>query len=161
MQVAYEKLLPKLQSDSVPINPYRVAYELNEFLTDGNRSIVLNGGDVVTALGARGPAASQPGHWMDPEPLDTLGDKVPYRRWRAKYAHPESERALLFGDGAFTLNDMLQFETCQRFKLPILGVIGNELGDEPDSLRADQQVRRRARQRRRPARPTPAFRQVC
>src|SRR5581483_1057630 len=31
---AYEKLLPSFKSESTPINPYRVAYEINEFLTD-------------------------------------------------------------------------------------------------------------------------------
>ena len=30
----YEKMLPEFKSDTVPINPYRVAFELNESLTE-------------------------------------------------------------------------------------------------------------------------------
>ena len=44
---AYEKLLPSFKSESTPINPYRVAYEINEFLTD-NTVYIGDGGDVVT-----------------------------------------------------------------------------------------------------------------
>ena len=120
-QVAYEKLLPKLRSDSVPINPYRVAYELNEFLTD-DTIYIGDGGDVVT-ISAQAVQPRQPGHWMDPGPLGTLGVGVPFAM-AAKYAHPEKEVLCYFGDGAFTLTGW-DLETCQRFKLPILGVIGN------------------------------------
>ena len=35
------------KSDSVPIHPYRVAYEINEFLDD-NTIFIGDGGDVVT-----------------------------------------------------------------------------------------------------------------
>jgi len=30
----YEKLLPSFKSESIPINPYRVAYDINDFLTE-------------------------------------------------------------------------------------------------------------------------------
>ena len=43
----YEKLLPIFKSDSMPIHPYRVAYEINEFL-DENTIFIGDGGDVVT-----------------------------------------------------------------------------------------------------------------
>src|SRR5580658_242958 len=44
---ATEKLMPLFKSNSVPIHPYRVAYELNEFL--GEDTIYIgDGGDVVT-----------------------------------------------------------------------------------------------------------------
>ena len=42
----YEKLLPTFKSDSMPIHPYRVAYEINEFL-DHNTIFIGDGGDVV------------------------------------------------------------------------------------------------------------------
>ena len=120
-QVAYEKLMPSFKSESVPINPYRVAYELNEFLTD-DTIYIGDGGDVVT-ITAQAVQPHQPGHWMDPGPLGTLGVGVPFAM-AAKYAHPEKEVLCYFGDGAFTLTGW-DLETCQRFKLPILGVIGN------------------------------------
>src|SRR5229473_8247786 len=67
---ALEKFLPDFKSDSTPINPYRVAWELNEFLTE----------DTIY-----------------------IGDG---------------------GDGAFSMTGW-DFETAVRFKLPFLGVIGN------------------------------------
>jgi acetolactate synthase I/II/III large subunit len=55
---AAEKLMPLFKSDSVPIHPYRVAYELNEFLRD-DTIYIGDGGDVVTisaqAVRPRGP----------------------------------------------------------------------------------------------------------
>ena len=60
---------------------------------------------------------------MDPGPLGTLGVGVPFAM-AAKYACPEKEVLCYFGDGAFTLTGW-DFETCVRFGLPFLGVIGN------------------------------------
>ncbi len=120
-QVRYEKLLPELKSDSVPINPYRVAYELNEFLTE-NTIYIGDGGDVVT-ISAQAVQPRSPGHWMDPGPLGTLGVGVPFAM-AAKYVKPEKEVLCYFGDGAFTLTGW-DFETCVRFDLPFLGVVGN------------------------------------
>ena len=117
----YEQLLPDFKSDAVPINPYRVAYELNEFLTE-DTIYIGDGGDVVT-ITAQAVQPRSPGHWMDPGPLGTLGVGVPFAM-AAKYAHPEKEVLCYFGDGAFTLTGW-DFETCVRFKLPILGVVGN------------------------------------
>jgi acetolactate synthase-1/2/3 large subunit len=57
---AAEKLMPLFKSNSVPIHPYRVAWELNEFLAD-NTIYIGDGGDVVTisaqAVRPRGPGS--------------------------------------------------------------------------------------------------------
>jgi acetolactate synthase-1/2/3 large subunit len=116
-----EKLLPLLKSDAVPINPYRVAYEINEFLTE-DTIYIGDGGDVVT-ISAQAVQPRQPGHWMDPGPLGTLGVGVPFAM-AAKFAHPEKEVLCYFGDGAFALTGW-DFETCVRFNLPFLGIVGN------------------------------------
>jgi acetolactate synthase-1/2/3 large subunit len=120
-KVAYEKLLPEFKSEAVPINPYRVAYELNEFLTE-NTIYIGDGGDVVT-ITAQAVQPRRPGHWMDPGPLGTLGVGTPFAM-AAKFAHPEKEVLCYFGDGSFSLTGW-DFETCVRFNLPFLGVIGN------------------------------------
>jgi acetolactate synthase-1/2/3 large subunit len=60
---------------------------------------------------------------MDPGPLGTLGVGVPFAM-AAKFVHPEKEVLCYFGDGAFAMTGF-DFETCMRFKLPFLGVIGN------------------------------------
>ncbi len=118
---AYEKLLPELHSDAVPINPFRVAYELNELLTD-DTIYIGDGGDVVT-VSAQAVLPRRPGQWMDPGPLGTLGVGVPFAM-AAKYVHPDKEVLCYFGDGAFSMTGW-DFETCVRFDLPFLGVVGN------------------------------------
>ena len=64
-----------------------------------------------------------PGHWMDPGPLGTLGVGTPFAM-AAKLARPEKEVVCLFGDGAFGLTGW-DFETCVRYGLPFIGVVGN------------------------------------
>jgi acetolactate synthase-1/2/3 large subunit len=120
-EVKYEKLLPLFKSDKNPISPYRVAYEINDFLTE-DTIYIGDGGDVVT-ISAQAVQPRQPGHWMDPGPLGTLGVGVPFAM-AAKFVYPEKEVLCYFGDGAFALTGW-DLETCQRFKLPILGIIGN------------------------------------
>ena len=56
--------MPLFKSNSVPIHPYRVAWELNEFLTD-NTIYIGDGGDVVT-ISAQAVRPRGPGQWMDP-----------------------------------------------------------------------------------------------
>jgi acetolactate synthase-1/2/3 large subunit len=118
---SYDKRLPRQLSDAQPIHPLRLAHEINEFLTEDS-VYIGDGGDVVTfSGGVVQPKA--PGHWMDPGPLGTLGVGVPFAM-AAKYARPDQEVVVLFGDGAFSLTGW-DFETMVRFKLPFVGVVGN------------------------------------
>ena len=116
-----EKLMPEFTSNATPINPYRVAWEINEFLTE-DTIYIGDGGDVVT-ISAQAVQPHKPGHWMDPGPLGTLGVGVPFAM-AAKFAHPDKEVLCYFRDGAFSLTGW-DFETCVRFGLPFLGVVGN------------------------------------
>jgi thiamine pyrophosphate-dependent acetolactate synthase large subunit-like protein len=118
---AYEKLLPSFKSESVPINPYRVAYEINEFLTD-NTVYIGDGGDVVT-ITATAVEPRKPGNWMDPGPLGTLGVGTSFAM-ATKFVHPKKEVLCYYGDGSFGMTSW-DMETAQRFKLPYLAVIGN------------------------------------
>ncbi len=119
--VLFEKLLAEFKSEAVPINPYRVAYEINEFLRE-DTIYIGDGGDVVT-ISAQAVQPRSPGHWMDPGPLGTLGIGVPFAM-AAKFVEPEKEVLCYFGDGSFSLTGW-DFETCVRFDLPFLGVVGN------------------------------------
>jgi acetolactate synthase-1/2/3 large subunit len=116
-----EERMPKIKSDAQPIHPLRLCYEINEFLTE-NTVYIGDGGDIVTFSGQvvqpRGP-----GLWMDPGPLGTLGVGVPFSM-ASKLAQPDREVVTLFGDGAFPLTGW-DFETMVRFKLPFVGVVGN------------------------------------
>ena len=116
-----EERLPQIKSDATPIHPYRLVYEIDQFL-DENTQYIGDGGDIVTFSGQvvkpRGP-----GLWMDPGPLGTLGVGIPFVL-ASKLVFPERKVVALFGDGAFGLTGF-DFETLVRLKLPFVGVVGN------------------------------------
>ncbi|MBM3569554.1 MAG: acetolactate synthase [Alphaproteobacteria bacterium] len=120
-KAAQDKLMGQFKSDASPINPYRVAWELNELLTE-NTMYIGDGGDVVT-ITAQAVQPRAAGRWMDPGPLGTLGVGVPFAL-ATKQARPDLDVLCYFGDGAFAMTGW-DFETAVRFKLPFLGVVGN------------------------------------
>ncbi|MBC5811031.1 MAG: acetolactate synthase [Candidatus Eremiobacteraeota bacterium] len=116
-----EVRMPKIKNDTTPIHPLRLAYEINEFMTE-NTIFIGDGGDVVTSAGGV-VQPKRPGHWMDPGPLGTLGVGVPFAM-AAKFAQPEKEVLCLFGDGTFSMTGW-DMQTCIRFGLPFIGIVGN------------------------------------
>ncbi|NPT44482.1 thiamine pyrophosphate-binding protein [Paraburkholderia sp. 1N] len=119
--VATEKLMPLFKSNSTPIHPYRVAYELNEFLSD-DTVYIGDGGDVVT-ISAQAVRPRRPGQWMDPGALGSLGVGTGFAL-AAKLAHPHKEVLCYYGDGSFGMT-AFDMETANRFGAPYLAVIGN------------------------------------
>ena len=118
---ATEKLMPLFKSDSRPIHPYRVAWELNEFL--GEDTIYIgDGGDVVT-ISAQAVRPRQPGQWMDPGALGSLGVGTGFAL-AAKLVHPHKEVLCYYGDGSFGMT-AFDMETANRFGAPYIAVIGN------------------------------------
>jgi len=116
-----EKLMPLFTSDSSPIHPYRLAWEINEFL--GEDTIYIgDGGDVVT-ISAQAVRPRGPGQWMDPGALGSLGVGTGFAM-AAKLAHPNKEVMCLYGDGSFGMT-AFDMETSQRFGAPYLAVVGN------------------------------------
>ena len=120
-EAATQKLLPLLTSDSSPINPYRVAYEINEFLTE-DTIYIGDGGDVVT-ISAQAVRPRRPGNWMDPGALGSLGVGTGFAM-AAKLAHPKKEVLCYYGDGSFGMT-AFDMETADRFGAPYIAVIGN------------------------------------
>jgi thiamine pyrophosphate-dependent acetolactate synthase large subunit-like protein len=118
---ATEKLMPLFRSDSSPIHPYRVAWEINEFLTE-DTIYIGDGGDVVT-ISAQAVQPRRPGHWMDPGALGALGIGTGFAM-AAKLAHPSKEVLCYYGDGSFGMTGF-DMETANRFGAPYLAVIGN------------------------------------
>ncbi|MGD2170954.1 MAG: thiamine pyrophosphate-binding protein [Gammaproteobacteria bacterium] len=116
-----EKLMPMFTTDQNPIHPYRLAYEINEFL--GEDTIYIgDGGDIVT-ISAQAVRPRNPGQWMDPGALGSLGVGTGFSM-AAKLAHPNKEVVCLYGDGAFGMTSF-DMETAQRFGAPYLAIIGN------------------------------------
>jgi acetolactate synthase-1/2/3 large subunit len=118
---ATEKLMPLFKSDSVPIHPYRVAYELNEVLRD-DTIYIGDGGDVVT-ISAQAVRPRGPGQWMDPGALGSLGVGTGFAI-AAGLANPAKEVLVYYGDGSFGMT-AFDMETANRFGVPYLAVIGN------------------------------------
>ena len=120
-EAAAEKLMPMFKSEQTPIHPYRVAYEINEFLTD-DTIYIGDGGDVVT-ISAQAVRPRSPGHWMDPGALGSLGVGTGFAL-AAKLANPAKEVVCYYGDGAFGMT-AFDMETADRFGAPYIAVIGN------------------------------------
>jgi acetolactate synthase-1/2/3 large subunit len=120
-EAATEKLMPLFKSNNTPIHPYRVAWELNEFLTD-DTIYIGDGGDVVT-ISAQAVRPRKPGHWMDPGALGSLGVGTGFAL-AAKLVHPHKEVLCYYGDGSFGMT-AFDMETANRFGAPYIAVIGN------------------------------------
>ena len=118
---ATDKLMPMFMSDQSPIHPYRLAWEINEFLTE-DTIYIGDGGDIVT-ISAQAVQPRQPGHWMDPGALGSLGVGTGFAM-AAKLAHPKKEVLCLYGDGSFGMT-AFDMETANRFGAPYIAVIGN------------------------------------
>jgi acetolactate synthase I/II/III large subunit len=118
---ALDKLMPIFRSEQSPIHPYRVAYEINEFLTD-DTIYIGDGGDVVT-ISAQAVRPRSPGHWMDPGALGSLGVGTGFAI-AAKLAHPKKEVLCYYGDGSFGMT-AFDMETADRFGAPYIAIIGN------------------------------------
>ena len=118
---ALDKLMPLFRSDSDPIHPYRVAWELNEVLTE-DTVYIGDGGDVVT-ISAQAVEPRGPGNWMDPGALGSLGVGTGFAM-AAKLAQPEKDVLCLYGDGSFGMT-AFDMETADRFGAPYLAVVAN------------------------------------
>ena len=80
-----------------------------------------DGGDVVT-ITAQAVQPRQPGHWMDPGPLGTLGVGVP-SPWRPNSPIPKGS-ALLLRRWCLR-DDRLRSRNLRAVQAPFIGVIGN------------------------------------
>ena len=116
-----EKLMPQFLADKSPISPYRVAWELNEFLTE-DTVYIGDGGDVVT-ISAQAVQPRAPGNWMDPGALGSLGIGTGFAL-ATKMVHPNKEVLCYYGDGSFGMT-AFDMETANRFDAPYIAVIGN------------------------------------
>jgi len=111
-----------MESGAVPIHPQRFAREIRDFLDD-DATVVGDGGDIV-GISASIVQAQRPGYWLDPGPFGCLG-VGPSFAIAAKLARPETQVAIIYGDGSFGLNAM-EYDSAIRQDLPFVGIIGND-----------------------------------
>lgn len=104
------------------INPLYLCQQIDSAIGD-NSVIVADGGDfVATASYIVRPRA--PLSWLDPGVFGTLGSGAGFALGTS-VVRPQSEIWVLYGDGAFGYS-IAEFDTFVRFKIPVIGVIGND-----------------------------------
>jgi len=113
--------MPMFLSNSNPIHPYRLAWEINEFLSE-DTIYIGDGGDIVT-ISAQAVQPRGPGNWMDPGALGSLGVGTGFAM-AAGLAHPQKEVICLYGDGSFGMT-AFDMETANRFGAPYIAIVGN------------------------------------
>ena len=116
-----EKLMPMFKSEESPIHPYRLAWEINEFLTE-DTIYIGDGGDIVT-ISAQAVQPRSPGNWMDTGALGSLGVGTGFAM-AAGLANPDKEVVCLYGDGSFGMT-VFDMETANRFGAPYIAIVGN------------------------------------
>ncbi len=85
--------MPMFTTDQNPAHPYRLAYEIREFL--GEDTIYIgDGGDIVT-ISAQAVQPRNLGQWMDPGALGSPGVGTGFSM-AAKLAHPQKEVVCLY-----------------------------------------------------------------
>src|SRR5215831_14248530 len=110
------------KDDARPCNHYRFGRAIADAIDD-DTILVGDGGDIVAVVSKVIPL-KQPGHWLDPGPLGCLGVGAPFAL-AAKYLFPKKKILVVSGDGSFGLNGF-DFESCIRFKLPVVCIVGND-----------------------------------
>ena len=145
--VKLERLMPMFTSDASPIHPYRLAYEINEFLGD-DTIYIGDGGDIVT-ISAQAVRPRNPGQWMDPGALGSLGVGTGFAM-AAKLAHPAEGGGLPLRR-RLVRHDRLRHGDRAALRRALPRDRRQQLGDEPDPLRPDGEIRRAARQYRQQA----------
>jgi acetolactate synthase-1/2/3 large subunit len=118
----FEEWMPKLTSDELPINPYRVIWDLNRVL-DKERSIVTHdsGGPRDQALPFY--EVNQPGGYIGWGKMTTLGGSLGFAMG-AKLASPDKTVVNIMGDASIGMVGF-DLETAGREGIPILTIILN------------------------------------
>jgi len=114
--------MPRLTSDSKPLSPYRVIWDLMSIADVANTVITHDAGSPRDELSP---------FWKSTTPLSYIGwgksTQLGYGlglAMGAKLAHPEKLCMNVWGDAAIGMTGM-DFETCVRAKIPIMSILFN------------------------------------
>ncbi|GIT08988.1 MAG: hypothetical protein CM1200mP30_26180 [Pseudomonadota bacterium] len=113
--------MPMFKSEESPIHPYRLAWEINEFLTEENY-LHWDGGDIVT-ISAQAVQPRSPGKMDGPRGIGFTGCRNGFAM-AAGLANPDKEVVCLYGDGSFGMT-VFDMETANRFGAPYIAIVGN------------------------------------
>ncbi|MCW3992376.1 MAG: thiamine pyrophosphate-requiring protein [Candidatus Bathyarchaeota archaeon] len=117
-----KKWMPKLESDEVPINPYRFLWDLMHTI-DRENSIVTAEAGISRNSFAVFWEATAPRSYVGWGHTTTLGFSLGMAMG-AKLAAPEKLAVNVMGDGGFGMVGM-DFETSIREEIPILTIVSN------------------------------------
>jgi acetolactate synthase-1/2/3 large subunit len=129
---------PAMESDQTPTHPPRLCKELREFMD--HQAILIADGQEILHYSRQSMPSFVPGHRLTPGPFGTMSIGLPFALG-AKTAKPDTQVAVMQGDGSFGLNAM-ELDTAIRHKLPVLVVIslnGGWTADAGDE-RADREL---------------------
>ena len=117
-----EEWMPKLTSDEVPINPYRVIWDLNRVL-DKRRSIVTPESGGPRDQSVPFFEVTEPGGFIGWGKMTTLGGSLGFAMG-AKLANPDKTVVHILGDAGIGMVGF-DLETAGREGIPILSIILN------------------------------------
>jgi acetolactate synthase I/II/III large subunit len=117
--------MPRLTSESTPLSPYRVIWDLMHIADVANTVITHDAGSPRDELSP---------FWKSTTPLSYIGwgksTQLGYGlglAMGAKLAHPEKLCMNVWGDAAIGMTGM-DFETCVRANIPIMSILFNNFG---------------------------------
>ncbi|HMA10315.1 MAG TPA: thiamine pyrophosphate-requiring protein [Steroidobacteraceae bacterium] len=121
----FAEWMPRLTSDSKPLSPYRVIWDLMHIADVPNTIITHDAGSPRDELSP---------FWKSVTPLSYIGwgksTQLGYGlglAMGAKLAHPEKLCMNMWGDAAIGMTGM-DIETCARAKIPIMSILFNNFG---------------------------------
>jgi len=114
--------MPKLTSDEVPINPYRVVWELNRAL-DKDKSILIPDSGGPRDQTVPFYEVIVPGGFIGWGKTTTLGSSLPFAMG-AKLANPDKIVVNIMGDASIGMTGF-DLETASREAIPVLTIILN------------------------------------
>jgi acetolactate synthase-1/2/3 large subunit len=117
--------MPRLTSESKPLSPYRVIWDLMHIADVANTIITHDAGSPRDELSP---------FWKSTTPLSYIGwgksTQLGYGlglAMGAKLAHPDKLCVNVWGDAAIGMTGM-DFETCVRARIPIMSILFNNFG---------------------------------
>jgi thiamine pyrophosphate-dependent acetolactate synthase large subunit-like protein len=119
-----EKIAPLLNSDQVPVHPFRLCKEIRDFIP--RDAILAVDGHEIMNMSRQAIPSFTPGARLNPGPNGCMGVGLPFGLG-AKVAAPERTVVVLNGDGSLGMN-LMELDTAVRYGLPILIVVSNNAG---------------------------------
>jgi acetolactate synthase-1/2/3 large subunit len=114
---------PFVTSEALPINPYRLAYEVDAYLDRPDDIIIADGGDTSTWV-HMARIVRKPYRLLEHGPFGAIGQGI-CNTVTARLLYPDSRLALVTGDGSMGFNFM-EINTAMRYGMHFVIVVCND-----------------------------------